>query len=76
MRAAQHGGPIVSRLTDGRQLQPQLAIYRIDIALAAAAAESIRLGQAAGFAVMEAPSRNVLGRIWDRIVGLWRCEIG
>jgi hypothetical protein len=72
------GGPIAVKQSADHGWVPETAIYKAELELTAADAAAIR-GESIetrGYASIETPPRNLIGRIWDRIVGVWRREIG
>jgi putative peptide zinc metalloprotease protein len=75
--AAPGGGPIAVKAAADRSWAPDTALYKAELDVGklpeSAATRSI---ETRGFAIIETPPRNLLGRILDRIVGVWRREIG
>jgi len=71
------GGPIQVKQASDRSWVPESAIYKAELELdsvpSLAGGRSI---ETRGFASIETAPRNLIGRIWDRIVGVWRREIG
>ena len=71
------GGPIPVKQSADRNWVPETAIYKAELDLTGAppslSSQSI---ETRGFANIDTPPRNLIGRIWDRIVGVWRREIG
>lgn len=75
LMAAVSGGAIAVRPT-GDALVPELAIYKTAIRLDADAAARMPMIETRGYALIETPPRNLIDRIIDRVVGLWRRELG
>ena len=75
--AAPSGGPIPVKAAADRSWAPETALYKAELTVGAlpdsVAARSI---ETRGFAIIETPPRNLLGRMLDRIIGVWRREIG
>ena len=71
------GGPIQVKQSADKTWVPETAIYKAELDLTGAPPS---LGgqsmETRGFANIDTPPRNIIGRIWDRIVGVWRREIG
>ena len=74
---APSGGPIQVKAAADRSWAPETALYKAELAVGAlpesVAARSI---ETRAFAIIETPPRNLLGRVLDRIIGVWRREIG
>ena len=71
------GGPIQVRQSADRNWVPETAIYKAELELTGPPPAGLgRSIETRGFASIETPPRNLIGRIWDRIVGVWRREIG
>ena len=71
------GGPILVKQSADRNWVPEAATYKAELDISdkvnRVSGESI---ETRAFANIETPPRNLIGRIWDRVVGVWRREIG
>ena len=71
------GGPIAVKMSSDHAWVPEQAVYKAELEIGAL---PIWIGKRSletrGFASIETPARNLIVRIWDRIVGVWRREIG
>ena len=71
------GGPIQVKQSADHTWVPETAVYKAELTIGAlpawAGGKSL---ETRAFASIETPPRNLLGRLWDRIVGVWRREIG
>ncbi|MEZ5774514.1 MAG: HlyD family efflux transporter periplasmic adaptor subunit [Hyphomicrobiaceae bacterium] len=75
--ASVHGGPIPARLETGGHLVPEVTLYRVVLEPVGAWGDRDLPDRSTfGFASIETPARNLIGRIIERIVGLIRSEIG
>ena len=74
---APSGGPIQVKAAADRSWAPETALYKAELDVGALP-ESVatRSIETRGFAIIETPPRNLLGRMLDRIIGVWRREIG
>ena len=72
------GGPVAVKQSADRNWVPETAIYKAELELTGAppATASGRSIETRGYASIETPPRNLLGRLWDRIAGVWRREVG
>ena len=74
--AATAGGPIVVRAGEAGTVVPEQSLYKVDVALDAGASPVTRSLKIRAYAVISTAPRHLAGRIWHRLVGLWRREIG
>jgi putative peptide zinc metalloprotease protein len=72
--AISNGGPIAVRAGGNGVLMPELALYKIRIRVAAA--DQLPDARLRGYARIATPPRNLLDRIVQRAIGLWRRELG
>ena len=70
------GGPVAVKQSANRDWVPETAIYKAELELTGATPAAGRSIETRGFASIETPPRNLIGRLWDRIAGVWRREIG
>ena len=71
------GGPIQVKQSADHAWVPETAVYKAELTIGALPAwAGARSLETRGFANIATPPRNLAGRIWDRIVGVWRREIG
>ena len=75
--ASVSGGPIAVRPTPDKEWMPETGLYRAALTIGDLP-PSLRGRQieTRGYAIIETPPRNLLSRIIDRIIGVWRREIG
>lgn len=75
--AAAHQGPIAVTPDAAGGLVPEVATYRVDLAVAPGGPDrSDVLRETRGYARIATTPRSLLGRIWSRIAGVWRREVG
>ncbi len=69
------GGPIDVRPYQNT-LVPMRAIYKVKLVLDSEDQTKLPPLQTRGFAIIETAPRNLIGRISERVIGLWRRELG
>ncbi len=75
--AAPSGGPIQVKAAPDRSWAPETALYKAELDVGPLLSSVLtRSIETRGFAIIETPPRNVIGRLLDRIIGVWRREIG
>jgi len=75
LMASTTGGAIAIR-PSRNELIPELAIYKTKIVLDDASAADMAMLKTRGYAKIETAPRNLISRIRDRVIGLWRRELG
>ena len=71
------GGPVAVKQSTDKTWVPEAAIYKAELELTGVMPELHGRGiETRGFAVIETPPRSLVGRLLDRIVGVWRREVG
>jgi len=75
MLAVPAGGPIDVR-PYRNELVPILAIYKIKLNLDSDDRAKLPMIKTRGVAIIDTPPRNLIGRIKDRLIGMWRREFG
>ncbi len=74
---APSGGPIQVKVAPDRSWAPESAMFKAELEVGKLPeSAALRTIETRGFAIIETPPRNLIGRMWDRIVGVWRREIG
>jgi len=71
------GGPVLVKQAADRSWVPETATYKAELELTGSTpAINGRSIETRGFASIETAPRNLIGRMWDRVVGVWRREVG
>ena len=74
--SADQGGPIATRRGKDNELIPERGVYKINMTTVPEEGAKLPFRKTRGYARIETPPRNIISRIYDRIVGLWRREFG
>ncbi len=74
--ASINGGPVIVRQGAANALLPESALYKVRLALVAADGHELPMIETRGFARIETEPRSLANRLIERLIGLWRREVG